>query len=174
MEGDTPKSPSASSVRDNPDYASVMAWARRPTEVVSRIRNQAPQHGLDPQRLVQGYVLQTVLGDDSNSFGLLSDRSRLRKLDVHFPEIARLSILERLTWEASISELPEDIRTLVTKTRDTINAMDFSTDERLEEGYQIWRTMRDTIERLVEETPSLQEARQYARENRDKLQEPKS
>lgn len=135
-----------------------MLWARVERIGSEWIRIVAPQLGLDPQKLITAQVLNNISGDDINAFSY-----------VFFPEKAKIikkRIFERMNWELSLPETPENIKMQIKKTMPKLEKLDFSHEAEWIKARKTWiRSVRNYTNKQIEENKSLREAIKYRDEN---------
>lgn len=132
--------------------------------IMARIHNQwvrlvSPQLGLDASKMVLGDVLDKIISDDGNIFvrfqygwgDELSEVARQSKADLQ----------ERLDWEISISELPEDIKDSLKEVKNQATLLRWERKEERESLYNLWKQARAQISSRSETDQALLEARNY-------------
>lgn len=122
------------------------------------MRHVAPQLGLDTRRLIVGDVLSCIVGDDSNCFVWARDS---RYFDPQLAISAKIDLLERLDWEAGLDEIPENIRTRLEVTKDTLAELDWSQWIQFKKARRIWYAVMVHVKNVIAETPEFNESLAY-------------
>lgn len=144
-----------SRTNDDPLY-----WAGEDREWSAWIRENAHffklnGESIDGSKVVLGMALSNICGDDGNCFG---------KSTGYIPEHAeenRLSIIERLDWEGTVTELPQGILTHVVNLRDKFSRMSFGKESWFYYARFEYIKLRDFTMRAIQENPDLFDACQY-------------
>lgn len=110
-------------------------WIRRPQEKIEEVKKMARKAGQDPIQIARGYIIETVIGDDSNAFGPVIFKG-------FSPEDARRAreVIEwRLDWETASVETPEEVREQLREVRQKLGEVDWETKEGFDEAYKYWK-----------------------------------
>ena len=135
-------------------------WARRPQEAAQKLRAIAGRgrEGLDGRKLLLGFALDTICGDDIHVFRVGSDHFTAEK-----GEKSRNDLLIRLEWEAGMGELPEEIRQRLGNLQETFRTEAWQTIEDLASAAGRWLAVRSDVVLSIRREPELKEATDYYR-----------
>lgn len=144
-----------------------MRWARGPREHTQNVRNKRVQiagFGIDVDRYLKGYALDTIIADDRNITSTIFLEQMGRQAGLSRCLLNEMR--ERLDWEIGMPEIPEIIKT---ELRDVLTKLDDKESVKLEadEHFRRIRKKRikagDRIEEITAKDLDLSSAWSYAR-----------
>ncbi|MBI2329966.1 hypothetical protein HYU94_01095 [Candidatus Daviesbacteria bacterium] len=127
--------------------------AMLPVHNVEFYRGHAAGLKLDSDRLVRGYLLQTIVSDDRNIFFTLINDFPPLTADQSLQ--AGMDLNARFALEINASELPQDIRAKLAQVREDIKPLDLGQWEDFKSAYGIWEKTRQVIEEKINASPEL-------------------
>lgn len=147
----------------SPMHQYALEWAQRERKKADFVRSNAVRLNLDAARFVSGQIIEVILNDDSNCF----DVKKFEKTPLYTQalEAQRAAILERLDWESSCTEVPENVRNQLSQTRDSIKDHPWLDKETFEHASAGWYQMRQSVAREVDGNDDLQADQVYFRKN---------
>jgi hypothetical protein len=116
-----------------PDEKNPITWAEIPSIHAGWLRVVAPQLGLDPQKLLLGDVLSSIVGDDENVFGFRGE------FCPDLVELSRTSLFIRMKWEEETQELPEYIRNRIKNVHEKLETMDWTDESGFNKAWEVWK-----------------------------------
>lgn len=136
-----------------PDGDDPLNWAKKTRLNYEWLEQVGPQLGLNISQLFLGRVLNSIITDDINSFGMyfMADKANL----------AKDSILERMDWEISIRETPEPIKTKLQEVIDLIQPLDLTDKTNYHLANESWAEVKDWVEQQVKIKKNWQDALDY-------------
>ena len=131
------------------------AWVEYPSKKVEELRKKAVEKGADPREIILGYVINTITGDDPNSFltvifvGFDKDLSRE----------AQQRTNSRIEWELSLAETPDEIKEQLRLTKERLASFDWDTKEGFDGAYKFWKeNVQDRVLKYRDEHPEVLQA----------------
>jgi hypothetical protein len=122
------------------------------------MRAEGPKRGINVQKWVLGYAMDTISGDDGGCFGIY-ERAFNQEFAIH----SKAAIYERMNWELSLPELPGEIRKKIVKVKRALNKIDWTKKEGLEKARGIWLDeVRDFTRQLINSRADYEEAVVYS------------
>ena len=120
-----------------PKETDPMAWAKFERISSEWIRYVAPQVGLDPQKLILAQVLECIVGDDRSAFSYFFSPKKA--------DLFKKRIFERMDWELSLPETPENIKKQIRKTMSKTENLDFTKNDQWKMAIKIWEKPNRSI-----------------------------
>lgn len=142
---------------EKPDFSDDMTWATICRVHTLWFREILPQLSIDVHKVIIGYSLTTVVGDD---YGAIAFKQNI----VNNPKVAEISkqmLLERMDWEVSIPELWPGIRGQIHQARLLIEPLDLSDKDQYDQARCIWIMLRNEIHRIINSDDTLIDAVKY-------------
>ena len=136
-----------------PDLKDPFTWASIARTKTKWIRHVGPQLRIDVEKYILGDVLAAIIGDDSNCIAF-DHNSELAPM-------AQKHLLERLDWEITTPETPEDIRERAKEVLEKVAALNWQNKEEYIEARTTWREFEAWVIEQIEERPELKEAEEY-------------
>lgn len=138
-----------------------------PTEaekITSFVRTKGAELGLDVPRLVRGQVIDSILGDDPNTFSGAEGILELG-MDDEFKlvaEPARTDLVDILDWESSIPEIDKPLLDRLTEVRSQIGNSNWADPEAFKKDTALWKEkVFDWLQKQAEENPNILEDKNY-------------
>lgn len=135
----------------SPDYPD---WYRIHMPVFLR---GLPSDQYDSQKLVGGYVIRQITGDDINVFVIYD----LLGFTPEFGRNAGRRIIDRVSWEISVPETPAAVRSILESNLRILENTDWSSEAEFVNGYNRFTAYSQEILNLKNADPNLQEISAY-------------
>lgn len=135
----------------------VDIWAEHPIIEAEFAKNNAAAIGLDGSRLVRGFVISTITGDDEQIFFWKKGARFSKKRGLQIAQ--QLNI--RLDWEISTMELPEEIRDKLSEVKNQVLTLDMGTYPDLLKAHSIWYSAMKFVKQHAQSSPQLKEDINY-------------
>jgi len=150
-----------------PDMGDPLTWALFSRLHADWTREVAPQIGIDGEKLVLGQIISSIIGDDKNCF-------EFAKYDFlkDNPEVAlgaKAQLLERMDWELTAPETPEEIQEQIKETMEFVFSCDWRIEKDFEEARDRWMQFREWAEGLIDDREDLRVAFNYSLVSRPEL-----
>jgi hypothetical protein len=146
--------------------AESLKWARRPDEDIEKLKEKAREGGLDEEKLLLGYLLELIKGDDIGSFSY-KNRMRGREFEKEEGEDARIKILERINWELRFPYTPQELKGSLEKTKEYLTKnVDWDTELGYKDAHNFWEKNVKERADVLAGTPEsrFREAYEYYRD----------
>lgn len=144
----------------------VMLWAQRERRKAEFTKTNAERLNIEnPSKYVLGQIINIIINDDSNCFRM--EQLENTPLYPQVLKVNRLAILERLDWESSSTEVPENIRGQLIQTKEFIKGQDWVDKETFYKASKRWHDIQRLVRQQTGEDESLQVAVNYYRANLD-------
>ena len=127
-------------------------WAIRPRRVTERLHQLAQEKGFDVPKLMQGFVLSTIVDDDRNALMI-----RAETFTSQLGEGAQRDLLERLGWEVDFDFLPESIRPNLETLIEEFERADWRLYTSFANGKRRWEEMREFVLGEMDGNPEFKE-----------------
>ncbi len=131
------------------------AWEMTPVVYSQWAEYVLPQLGYssgDITTFLLGYVLDMLVYDDGNAFGLLN-------IQEHYQLVAENmqgQLITRLRWETSLGVLPEDIQGRLLAIQETVEKQDWMDLKQIQKAHVSWKELKDFVEERIEEGGDLE------------------
>lgn len=143
---------------ERPDIHTQMAWATILRTHSTWVRKVAPQFGLDTKKIILGKVLTSIIGDDANAFGLINGEFNSNDAD-----LKKAHLYERMDWETTTQETPQNIKDQINKFRNKIDVFDWSKENEFRQAYEIWlKKIRNFTQHQIALNKDLRDAINYS------------
>jgi hypothetical protein len=123
----------------------------------------------DVGKAIKGKILDSILGDDRNSFVFICNPETEYLMTPQNFFMNKLRALERLDIESITPETPEEIRADINALKEKLKGLDYSKKDKREEAVKLWDGFQVKVKTLVESRPDLIEAIDYSREVNGRL-----
>lgn len=157
-------------VADQEDPAfrtAVLAWARGPREQADWVRRRRPL-GINAGRYILGQVIAMVITDDIGCFSQArKEAGEIDKLDI---TLDRDCLLERLDWESSIPNVPDDLKDRIKAFKKTVEIGPWNNVQIEKQFFVSWEEqIQNFVRGKLRNDPSYIEANDYFEENKGKI-----
>lgn len=143
------------------DKDDPLKWAKFGRIHSDWLRKVAPQLELNTEILVIADVVTSIIGDDENCFLFYS---------LSTCDLARASILERLSWELSIHEVPNNIKNLIITIKSLIEASPSWQDKKsFNDCYKQWKIFKEAVNEIAQKEKKIVKALAYYKEHSELL-----
>lgn len=136
-----------------------LEWAEDLRDYITRVKQGKADllPSVDVGRYIRGHVLDSITADDRNA--LIFSERRFSPLE---GEISKLQILERLDFESSLEELPEDIKKRLDSVKRVFEQSDCSNYDYYRRAAESWEQMSDWVQTKINSTSELDEDISYS------------
>jgi hypothetical protein len=143
-------------------------WARIPFEFLDWCRERGSEYGIDTQKLILGGVLGSIVGDDSNCFGVSLGLEYMPKVS----PLQQRDLEIRVELEIDTPELPENIRERLRGFLPILLKSDWRNEEDFLRVRESWvRDVWEFTKNEVDMNPEYDEAMWYEIDRPDELTE---
>ena len=130
-------------------------WVRSPQEKIEEVKEKARKAGQDPAHIARGYIIDTAIKDDGNSFVPIV----LKGFGLEDARRARETIEWRLDWETACLETPEEARQQLKRVRQKLGEVDWGKKEGFDEAYNYWKkNARNWLIKFKDTNPAIKRA----------------
>jgi hypothetical protein len=140
-----------------PDMEDPMTWATLKKTQTQWWRIACPQLGLDTARLIKGAVLYDTIHDDGTPYMVNARFS----LDPKKIALCKTQALERLDWELTTPETPEEVKVKLQAAQRIVADTDWSDKERFSKIEETRRNLVEEVKEIVDQDLALQDAITY-------------
>lgn len=109
-------------------------WAEYPRKRVEELKIKAQKAGKDPNQIVLGYLVNTIIGDDLVVFQPVI----LGGFDQELSQEARDMIIQRLDWEIGLGQTPQEVRNQLKHVREELSQDSWDTKGGFDKAYNFW------------------------------------
>ncbi|MDD4382004.1 MAG: hypothetical protein PHE21_01520 [Candidatus Dojkabacteria bacterium] len=149
------------------DFKNPNAWALISKFRSDWVRQVASKYEIDVPRFMLGCLLGTIVGDDSNCFGLYC-----APFDAKIAKIGKEYLIIRMGWEIDLPETPVEIRRKLEDLLPEVMERDWGKEEDFITIRNKWHTgIRNFVEEEISREKEYEEAIRYSCECNETLNE---
>lgn len=150
---------------EDAEYQKIKGWVDYPRDRVIELNKIAKEKGYDPGKIVLGFAIDVIIYDDANAFG-----PTLLNFNELYSNLSRRQYQDRVDWELTVSELPQDIKDHITGVKGELAGLDWKSEEGFKVIYKTWKEKVQTwMNNYYETHPDVKEALKYYLEFEDRV-----